>query len=122
MEDNYCYYKDKSIVELRVIGRSLGVKAPTQLTKSELIEKIIALENGEEKPYFSRKGRPHYKIDFENFEKCEKEYDIEKRRIDNIVDIDKEKFKEMVLKLKTQLIVDVVDRIDKTFSEMLKDF
>lgn len=43
------------------MGREIGVKAPTMLTKSELIEQIISVENGSAEPICAeqrKKGRP----------------------------------------------------------------
>lgn len=43
--------------DLRAIGRNIGVKSPTSKTKTELINKILAVFKGEEKPYFTKVGR-----------------------------------------------------------------
>lgn len=43
--------------DIRTIGRNIGVKSPTSKTKTELIDKILAVQNGKEKPCFSRVGR-----------------------------------------------------------------
>lgn len=50
----------KPLYELRLIGREIGVKSPTSLTKKELVEKIIEIKKGKQKPVFSKKGRPSY--------------------------------------------------------------
>lgn len=44
---------------LRVIGREMGVRAPAALQKDKLVEKILAIQNGELKPEeSSKKGAP----------------------------------------------------------------
>ena len=50
----------KPIYELRVVGRDVGVKSPTSCNKDTLIEKILAVVSGKEKPFFTQKGRPPY--------------------------------------------------------------
>ncbi len=48
-----------NIHSLRTIGRDVGVKAPTALTKSVLIDEIIKIQSGEKKPCVpSKTGRP----------------------------------------------------------------
>lgn len=43
---------------LRDIGRQLGVKSPSSLKKSQLIEQIMAVDSGRVEPNFTKKGRP----------------------------------------------------------------
>lgn len=50
----YC----KNIHSLRQIAREIGVKAPTSLAKDDLIEAIIRIKEGIDKPSYSNKGRP----------------------------------------------------------------
>ena len=50
---------------LRQIGREIGVKSPTSLTKNALIEQIIKVDNGEIKPYFSKVGRKHLNDEYD---------------------------------------------------------
>lgn len=55
------YYNLLDIRALRIRGREIGVKAPTMYNKSDLIEQIIAIENGIVKPVQAEqrtKGRP----------------------------------------------------------------
>ncbi len=48
-----------NIHSLRTIGRDIGVKAPTVLTKTVLIDEIIKIQSGEKKPCVpSKTGRP----------------------------------------------------------------
>ena len=47
-----------SIYELRSIGKKIGVKAPTSLTKKNLIDAIVNVQSGLIEPYFSKRGRP----------------------------------------------------------------
>ena len=46
------------IYPLRQIGRQIGVKKPSSLKKTDLINAILDLQNGYIKPYFTNKGRP----------------------------------------------------------------
>ena len=48
----------KSIYELRILGRKLGVKAPTKLKKQELIYAIIERNLNLVEPYSTTRGRP----------------------------------------------------------------
>lgn len=52
--------RQASIFELRNIAREMGVNSPTVYKKETLIEKILKIMNGEEKPQMpkSRQGRP----------------------------------------------------------------
>ena len=52
--------RQASIFELRNIAREMGVNSPTIYKKETLIEKILKIMNGEEKPQMpkSRQGRP----------------------------------------------------------------
>ena len=52
--------RQASIFELRNIAREMGVNSPTIYKKETLIEKILKIVNGEEKPQMpkSRQGRP----------------------------------------------------------------
>ena len=44
---------------LRVMARDIGVKSPTALTKSVLIDEIIKIQSGVKKPYVpNKRGRP----------------------------------------------------------------
>lgn len=52
--------KKYSIYQLRFLARHIGVRSPTTKKREELIEKILAIQNGEEQPYYApnNKGRP----------------------------------------------------------------
>ena len=50
----------KSLHELRIIGRKLGVKSVTTLKKNDLIENIIDISTGDKKPTFTKQGRKPY--------------------------------------------------------------
>lgn len=52
------YYNMLGIRDLRIIGRELGVKHPTALSKQALIDDIVAIEEGRLEPQFSVRGRP----------------------------------------------------------------
>ena len=48
-----------NLYSLRVIARDMGVRAPTSLTKSVLIDEIIKIQSGVKKPYVpNKRGRP----------------------------------------------------------------
>jgi hypothetical protein len=49
------------LYSLRKIGRESGVKAPTELNKSQLIDEIIKVKKNEVLPIFTNRGRPHLK-------------------------------------------------------------
>ncbi|MBE5756554.1 MAG: hypothetical protein E7342_02025 [Clostridiales bacterium] len=51
----------RSLHDLRLMGREIGVKSPTSLVKKELIEKIVLVSNGQVAPYRTKKGRPTIK-------------------------------------------------------------
>lgn len=51
-----------SIHDLRVIGRNVGVKAPTAMRKDQLIQAILSIKSGCGKPSFSGRGRPSLRI------------------------------------------------------------
>ena len=57
---------NKSIYELRIIGRELGVKKPTTLKKQTLIKAILDMQLGKDKPTFSNRGRPPITNKIEN--------------------------------------------------------
>ena len=48
----------KTVVELRVLGRQMGVKSPTTMLKKELINSIWQIYSGELEPYRTNMGRP----------------------------------------------------------------
>ena len=50
--------ENMTLYELRELGRGIGVKSPSSLRKKQLIEKILKIQKGEEKPTFSCRGRP----------------------------------------------------------------
>lgn len=57
------YTKEKlneiNLYSLRVLAREMGVKAPTSLNKSNLINEILKIESGKKEPKKpNKKGRP----------------------------------------------------------------
>ena len=58
--------ENKSLHELRTIGRKIGVKSVTTLRKKLLINAILDVSNGKIEPYFSTRGRPAYSSDIKN--------------------------------------------------------
>ena len=55
---NKASLNNKCIYELRIIGRELGVKAPTTLKKKALINAILNRLENKTQPFFSNRGRP----------------------------------------------------------------
>lgn len=47
----------KSLHELRILGRKIGVKSVSTLKKQDLIENIIDITNGIKQPSFNNRGR-----------------------------------------------------------------
>ena len=47
----------KSLHELRILGRKIGVKSVSTLKKQDLIENIIDITNGNKQPSFNNRGR-----------------------------------------------------------------
>lgn len=45
------------LTQLRVVGRIKGVKSPTNKSTDQIIKSILAIQTGEEKPFFSFRGR-----------------------------------------------------------------
>ena len=72
-----------SIHNLRHLGKSIGVKSPCTLNKSQLIEQIVLIQKGNIKPCFSKKGRPT-KLDTNEYlaRKKEEKIEIVKQQID----------------------------------------
>ena len=50
--ENLNYYS------LRVLAKEIGVKAPSKLTKAQIIQEISLIKSGVKEPYVSTKGRP----------------------------------------------------------------
>ena len=50
----------KSLYELRIIGRKIGVKSVSTLRKNELIQGILDISDGNKKPIFNNRGRKPY--------------------------------------------------------------
>ena len=50
--------KNKSIYELRIIARELGVKSPTKLKKQQLINAILERNANLVEPHITKRGRP----------------------------------------------------------------
>ena len=60
MENDFNYTEQSlsvlSLMDLRKIGMKIGVKVPSMLRKSELIDEILAIYRGEKKPYVKMKS------------------------------------------------------------------
>lgn len=78
------------LMDLRKIGRNIGVDKPTTLKKSELIKNIKGILNGEIKPKVSYRGRRPFEVldlnDFFTFieDKIEVKDSYEKTNIEKI--------------------------------------
>ena len=69
-------YSKVNLHFLRIYARDIGVKSPNSCKKDVLIKKIKQIENGEVKPFFSKKGRPMSKKLAYKTERNEKEKQI----------------------------------------------
>ena len=54
--DNLQYMR---LVDLREIGRKVGVKAPSTITKKQLVTEIKDVLTGKKEPYKTNLGRPY---------------------------------------------------------------
>ena len=50
--------EEYGLSDLRLIGRAIGVKAPSAMFKSDLIQAILDVQSGRVTPFFSSRGRP----------------------------------------------------------------
>ncbi len=72
----------KSLYELRIIGRKLGVKSVTTLKKYDLVKYIMDISTGDKKPVFTNQGRKPYSYTNSNLEFSKEKIKI----IDEILD------------------------------------
>ena len=86
----------KNIYSLRVIGREIGVRAPSALKKQNLIENILSVQSGKIVPHFAKSGRPS--MDIEQIERKEKKKQF--------VDLEKELYK--ILKETQEKIINLI--------------
>lgn len=56
--DNRAYLESLGIHELRIKGRSVGVKSPASKKKEELIDDILSIEEGRVSAHKTNRGRP----------------------------------------------------------------
>lgn len=75
----------KNIHVLRQIGREKGVKAPSALRKSQLIENIIGIDKGEIAPHVSVAGRPALDENFTANKKEKTDKQEKKKQIKKII-------------------------------------
>ena len=50
--------EDYTIHDLRLIGRSIGVRAPSAMVKKDLVQAILSVQDGCVKPHLTSRGRP----------------------------------------------------------------
>ncbi len=67
MEFNESNLNNLSLISLRDIGKSIGVRAPTALTKKKLVSAILDVHEERVKPFYTKRGRPNLKT-VDNFE------------------------------------------------------
>ena len=98
----------ESIYTLRNIGRKLGVKSPTKQIKPQLIKSIIAVANGEIKPYSTKKGRPAIKseISYGNINSEENKEEINPELLHLIRKIVKEEIAKLLIEISNKLSID----------------
>lgn len=95
------FLESLSLVSLRDVGKSIGVKAPTGLTKKELLQAILDVQEKKVEPHFSKRGRPPLKtVDKTEFVQVVKTIP-DKKLLDNIFDSVLDEF---LLKLKKELL------------------
>ena len=82
----------KSLFELRILGRKVGVKSVSTLKKGDLIQNILDISNGSKQPIFNNRGRKPYikntskiAIDAEKLYLIEKLLDKTKKEILDIL-------------------------------------
>ena len=97
-----------SFTYVRKIGRNIGVKSPTSMTKDKIIDCILAIQKGEMQPVFTKRGRPAKTISpvNEHFELQKKYSEKERQRLL------KEKVSKYLEKLKKEIYA-YIDRIGK---------
>jgi hypothetical protein len=86
----------KNLYALRGIGREIGVRAPSSLTKGVLIENILRVQAGIDKPFFSKSGRPSLDGKFTTKKKKDKKQTELIEEIDKILQVAKEKIIELI--------------------------
>ncbi|MBR3804196.1 MAG: Rho termination factor N-terminal domain-containing protein [Clostridia bacterium] len=86
-----------SFAQLKVYARAIGVKSPTIFKKSELIDMIIKVENGEILPIFSNRGRKPYLSEL-TAHKSNNEYEYKVKKL--IIELNEvmNKFNEAIIK------------------------
>lgn len=94
----------KSIYELRIIGRDLGVKSPTALKKQELIYAIIERNLNLTEPHFTKRGRPPITTSQTQENLLQKAKVLEKIRLSAIKQIEK-----VLEKAKTEITKIILD-------------
>ncbi len=117
------YSKDElyetNLHSLRIIGREVGVYAPTHLKKKELINEIMSIVNGEKLPCKpTKKGRPVKKnIEYvsEKLSALETELEEEKKAVLD----EKEKAKLLREQVKQEMIFAILQAIEKTLNKLL---
>ena len=92
---NFIYFtrkilEEQSITVLREVGREMGVKAPTMMNKSQLIDDILAIQDGALKPVIPNKfGAPtKFKVDISHL-RTEKDKPYDNEDITKVVFHDK---------------------------------
>ncbi len=96
---------------LRQIGRELGVKSPTSLTKNSLIDEIIKVENGLVNPHFTKVGRKCLNIEYGKQENQDnrKELSLKKsKEKEFLLELDKltSEYKQRIIKLYNKYALD----------------
>ena len=118
------YYNKDDLYEtnlhsLRIIGREVGVYAPTHLKKQELINEIMSIVNGEKLPCKpSRKGRPVK----QNIEYVSDKLPTLKAKLEEekqaVLD-EKEKAQLLREQVKQEMIIAILQEIEKKLNKLL---
>lgn len=101
-----------SLFSLRDLGRKIGVKRSSALSKKALIDEILSVESGIKKPYFNNKGRPAKTFNSINLQEVYQKA-IEKAEYLKY----KREEKENTLKK----IYDTKRKVDELFNQLIKE-
>ncbi len=101
-----------SLFSLRQLGRKIGVKGSSALTKKMLIDEIVSIESGNKKPHFTNKGRP---VKTSNTSNLQKELREEIEQIENL------KFKNKEKELVLLNLIEMKRKIEHLFNEVIKE-
>lgn len=101
-----------SLFSLRQLGRKIGVKSSSALTKKVLIDEIISIESGTKEPHFTSRGRP---VKFSDTNNLQKELHEEIKKVE-YSKYKKEEKETVLLK-----IYGMKRKVDNLFNQLIKE-